>query len=654
MCGIFGAFGFDARDETFRDRAIALSKRIRHRGPDWSGVKQHKNNILCHERLAIVGVDSGAQPLTNEDDSIILAANGEIYNHVSLRKSLKKKHEFKTHSDCEVILYLYEEMGTDFITLLDGMFSFILYDAKKDLYIAARDPIGVTTLYQGWRYSDNSTWFASEMKSLHDECDRVIAFPPGHFYSSATGETTRYYNPTWFQHPAKQFPAADRPAPKQSLKEELEMYGNLRTTLEASVKKRLMSDVPFGVLLSGGLDSSLISSIAMRIMNEENKSSDDDDVKSIMSQASAWPRLHSFSIGLKGSPDLAAARRAADFLKTVHHEYTFTVQEGLDSISDVIYNLETYDVTTVRASTPMWLLSRKIKAMGVKMVLSGEGADEVYAGYLYFHAAPDAQSLHHETISRIQNLHTSDCLRANKSTMAWGLEARVPFLDKAFLDVSMLQVPPERKLSGAKSPYGQKMEKHVVRMAFDVHKIRELQKKAGVTKPSDLSNPAYFVHDTVLPYLPDEILWRQKEQFSDGVGYSWIDGLKDNAEKVVSDQEFERVKSGWMYKEDAPTTKEGVWYRRAFEKLFPQRACLESVVRWIPRKDWGCPEDPSGRAQKAHNAAYEKGAEAEAAVEESAPSAAAPAAPAAAAGGKKKKNKNKGGDSEQASKKAKV
>ncbi|KAJ3067655.1 asparagine synthetase [Podochytrium sp. JEL0797] len=650
MCGIFGAFGFDARDEAFRERAIALSKRIRHRGPDWSGVKQHNNNILCHERLAIVGVDSGAQPLTNADETVILAVNGEIYNHVSLRKSLKKKHVFKTHSDCEVILYLYEEMGTDFVSLLDGMFSFILYDAKKDKYIAARDPIGITTLYQGWRYADNSVWFASEMKSLHDECDRVIAFPPGHFYDSETQKTTQYYNPKWYSHIANGIPAVDAPAPQQSAKEELEMYGALRTTLEMSVKKRLMSDVPFGVLLSGGLDSSLISSIAMRVMSEDAKSEDGDDAKSAVSHASAWPRLHSFSIGLEGSPDLAAARRAADFLKTVHHEYTFTVQEGLDSISDVISHLETYDVTTVRASTPMWLLSRKIKAMGVKMVLSGEGADEIYAGYLYFHSAPDAQSLHHECITRIQNLHTSDCLRANKSTMAWGLEARVPFLDKAFLDVSMLQIPAERKLSGAKSPYGQKMEKHVVRMAFDVAKIRALQKKAGVTKPSDLSNPAYFVADSVLPYLPDEILWRQKEQFSDGVGYSWIDGLKDTAEKVVSDVEFERVKNGWIYKEDSPTTKEGVWYRRCFEKLFPQRACLESVVRWIPRGDWGCPEDPSGRAQKAHVAAYEKKEGEEGEVKEN--GVAAAAAPA----GKKGKKKNKGGNGEggKAAKKAKV
>ncbi|TPX72611.1 asparagine synthase (glutamine-hydrolysing) [Chytriomyces confervae] len=645
MCGIFGAFGFDDKSGGFRDTAIALSKRIRHRGPDWSGVKQFSNNILCHERLAIVGVDSGAQPLTNADESILLAVNGEIYNHVALRKTLKKKHEFKTHSDCEVILYLYEEMGTDFISMLDGMFAFILYDSKKDCYIAARDPIGVTTLYQGWRYSDNSVWFASEMKSLHDECDRVIAFPPGHFFSSKTGETTQYYSPSWFKHVEDQYPPVNRAAPKQTLKEELEMYGALRIALEKATKKRLMSEVPFGVLLSGGLDSSLTSAIAIRCMKDaEDGTGNDDDAKSVTDAASAWPRLHSFSIGLKGSPDLAAARRAADFLKTVHHDYTFTVQEGLDAIADVIWHLETYDVTTIRASTPMWLLSRKIKAMGVKMVLSGEGSDEILAGYLYFHSAPNAQALHHECISRIQNLHTSDCLRANKSTMAWGLEARVPFLDKEFLDVAMTQVPAERKVSGEKSAYGQKMEKHVIRMAFDVHKLRELQKKAGVTKPSDLSNPAYFIHPDTLPYLPDEILWRQKEQFSDGVGYSWIDGLKDMAEKMVSDQEFERVKQGWLYKEDAPTTKEGVWYRRVFEKLYPQRACLESVVRWIPRKDWGCPEDPSGRAQKAHNQAYEKKdgeAEQEEAAEEQ------PAATAA------KKRGKKGGAANESAKSAK-
>ncbi|KAI9346024.1 glutamine-hydrolyzing asparagine synthase [Zopfochytrium polystomum] len=589
MCGIFAVFGLggpaaasasstpvqQSPGDAFRERAVALSKRIRHRGPDWSGVKVAGSSILCHERLAIVGVDSGAQPLTNADESVILSVNGEIYNHLTLRKSLREPHNFKTHSDCEVILYLYEENGPNFVHLLDGMFSFVLYDRKKDLYLAARDHIGITTLYQGWRSSDRSVWFASEMKSLHDECDRIIAFPPGHIYNSATKQTTRYYNPTWYSHVDRGIPSkADEYKPNTE-QQDKEMYTALRTALERAVKKRLMSEVPYGVLLSGGLDSSLIASIAMRMrMKELEESEEDDDIKSAISSVAAWPRLHSFSIGLEGSPDLKAARRVADFLKTVHHEYTFTVQDGIDAISDVIWHLETYDVTTVRASTPMWLLSRKIKAMGVKMVLSGEGSDEIFAGYLYFHSAPSPQSLHHECISRIQNLHTSDCLRANKSTMAWGLEARVPFLDKAFLDVAMSQVPACHKAT-QQAPYHHRIEKHVLRAAFD---------------------------DKDDPYLPDDILWRQKEQFSDGVGYSWIDGLKDTAERCVTDEEF--ASRAETFPHDPPTTKEAYWYRRVFEKHFPQRACLESVVRWIPRRDWGCSEDPSGRAQKAHNAAY--------------------------------------------------
>ncbi|KAJ3316153.1 asparagine synthetase [Blyttiomyces sp. JEL0837] len=413
MCGIFAVFGIGEGGQNFRERAVALSKRIRHRGPDWSGVKVSGNNILCHERLAIVGVESslpsvsflgmrclrrrmwqiegedgkveddddedahsGAQPLTNEDESVILSVNGEIYNHVTLRKALKKPHKFKTHSDCEVILYMYEEMGTDFISHLDGMFSFVLYDKKKDIFIAARDHVGITTLYQGWRSTDHSVWFASEMKSLHDECDRIIAFPPGHFYNSQTKETKQYYRPAWYDHIAKGLPSLQDENKVQTEEEDKAMYTALRTSLERSVKKRLMSEVPYGVLLSGGLDSSLIASIAMRMrIKEMEVSAEDDDIRSAISSAAAWPRLHSFSIGLPGSPDLKAARRVADFLKTVHHEFTFTVQEGLDAISEVIWHLETYDVTTVRASTPMWLLSRKIKAMGVKMVLSGECSD---------------------------------------------------------------------------------------------------------------------------------------------------------------------------------------------------------------------------------------------------------------------------------------
>ncbi|KAI8916772.1 asparagine synthase [Powellomyces hirtus] len=583
MCGIFAVLGCSHDMETFRPRAVSLSKKVRHRGPDWSGVKVCGNNVICHERLAIVGVESGAQPLTNGDETLILSVNGEIYNHVTLRKLLKKDHSFKTQSDCEVILYLYEEMGVDLIQHLDGMFSFVLYDKKKDMYIAARDHVGITTLYQGWRNDDKSVWFASEMKCLQEDCDRIIAFPPGHYYNSQTGETVPYYKPEWYGHPAAGLPSLDDEQKVLSEKEEAEMYTSLRTALEKSVKKRLMSEVPYGVLLSGGLDSSLIASIAARQRRaaEDNGSAsasaeDDDDIRSAVSSSSAFPRLHSFSIGLPGSPDLAAAQRVATFLGTIHHGYTFTVDEGIDAIGEVIEHLETYDVTTIRASTPMYLLSRKIKAMGVKMVLSGEGADEIFGGYLYFHSAPSAQALQHECISRIQNLHTADCLRANKSTMAWGLEARVPFLDKAFLDVSMQAQFANHKLTG-RAPYNHPMEKYIIRKAFDT--------------PND-------------PYLPADILWRQKEQFSDGVGYSWIDSLKDHAQSRVTDEQFAGAAA--RFPVDTPTTKEAYWYREKFEAHFPQKQCTESVVRWIPRKDWGCSEDPSGRAQKGHNAAYEK------------------------------------------------
>ncbi|KAJ3389395.1 asparagine synthetase [Lobulomyces angularis] len=562
-----------------RTKAVMLSKKIRHRGPDWSGCysSTEHNNILCHERLAIVGVDSGAQPLSNVDEDIILSVNGEIYNHVTLKKLLKKKHTFKTHSDCEIILHLYEEMGTDFLPLLDGMFSFILYDKKKDLYLVARDHVGITTLYQGFRSSDNSVWFASELKALNEDCDKIISFPPGSFYLSSAKKTTTYYKPNWYNHPKQEYPSLADENKKLTAAEEEKMYKTLRTALEKSVQKRLMSEVPYGVLLSGGLDSSLIASIAIRMKQQElNLPNDDDDVRSAMSLAATWPKLHSFSIGLKGSPDLIAAKKVADHLKTVHHEMNFTVREGLDALEEVIFHLETYDVTTIRASTPMYLLSRKIKAIGVKMVLSGEGSDEIFGGYLYFHKAPTAQALHHECITRTQNLHTSDNLRANKSTMAWGLEARVPFLDRAFLDVAMETVPANAKLT-KKGPYNHPIEKYVLRKAFDT--------------PEN-------------PYLPKDVLWRQKEQFSDGVGYSWIDGLKDHAEKEVTEAQLKSAKEKFPH--DTPTTKEAYFYRTIFEKLFPQKACLESVVRWIPRKDWGCSEDPSGRAQSGHEEAYER------------------------------------------------
>lgn len=481
------------------------------------------------------------------------------------------------------------------------MFSFVLLDTSvtPSRMIAARDPIGITTLYQGWNTKRPGTvYFASELKALHDECDEVRSFPPGHVWDSATGETTRYFQPTWWDGDVK-----DEAVPTQS--------GDLtvlRETLEKAVKKRLMSEVPYGVLLSGGLDSSLIAAIAARETEKVAKAQaaaqgsqqqqqpqgsagdsaglvgvDDEAAADEVGTLTAWPRLHSFSIGLEGSPDLLAARVAAKYLGTVHHEYTFTVQEGLDAVEEVIYHLETYDVTTVRASTPMYLLSRKIKAMGVKMVLSGEGSDEIFGGYLYFHAAPTAKDFHQECIRRVKNLHTADCLRANKSTMAWGLEARVPFLDKEFLEVS-LNVKPEDKMFSKgslqeKDADGRpKMEKYIIRKAFDVGPLGER------------------------PYLPDEILWRQKEQFSDGVGYSWIDGLKDHAAAVVSDEQL--ATAAQRYPLDTPETKEAYLIRQVFESHFPTESAAKTAVRWIPRADWGCAADPSGRAVAIHEAAY--------------------------------------------------
>ncbi|KAI5480972.1 asparagine synthase (glutamine-hydrolyzing) [Pseudohyphozyma bogoriensis] len=590
LCGIFAAHHYKPDSlPAFRARAVALSKRLRHRGPDWSGCVMTDDAILCHERLAIVGVDSGAQPLTNDDGTLILAVNGEIYNHRTLRKNLKNTAAvFKTHSDCEVIMHLYKEHDTGLCAMLDGMFSFVLLDTSvtPSRLIAARDPIGVTTLYQGWSSERPGTvYFASELKALHDECDKIISFPPGHFWDSATGKTERYFKPTWWEGDVE--PSA---IPTTDVD-----YKLVRETLEAAVRKRLMSEVPYGVLLSGGLDSSLIAAIAARETDKlaaaQNRSlsrgRDGKPKTDIQEQEqetlTAWPKLHSFSIGLEGSPDLLAARVAADYLGTVHHEYTFTVQEGLDAVPDVIYHLETYDVTTVRASTPMYLLSRKIKAMGVKMVLSGEGSDEIFGGYLYFHAAPSPADFHQELIKRVKNLHTSDCLRANKSTMAWGLEARVPFLDKQFLEVS-LGIKPEDKTFGKGSAAtadkdGRPIaEKYILRKAFDV-------------SPDGR------------PYLPESILWRQKEQFSDGVGYSWIDGLKECAANSVTDEQL--AGAAERYPSDTPETKEAYYIRQIFEGHFPTDAAASTAVRWIPRADWGCAADPSGRAVAIHDAAYD-------------------------------------------------
>ncbi|KAG7452594.1 glutamine-hydrolyzing asparagine synthase [Guyanagaster necrorhizus] len=478
--------------------------------------------------------------------------------------------------------------------MLDGMFSFVLLDESvtPSRIIASRDPIGITTLYQGWSSKrPGAVYFASELKAIVDECDKIISFPPGHVYDSRDGTTTQYYRPTWWHGDDEGYTATIPSTPAD--------LALLRETLEAAVRKRLMSEVPYGVLLSGGLDSSLIASIAARETEKVAQAHFDARKRKLEETVSgpptpnglvteeatltSWPQLHSFSIGLENSPDLLAARKAAHFLGTVHHEYVFTVQEGLDAIPEVIYHLETYDVTTVRASTPMYLLSRKIKAMGVKMVLSGEGSDEILGGYLYFHAAPDEAAFHQESVRRVKNLHTSDCLRANKSTMAWGLEARVPFLDKAFLEVAM-NVDPKDKMfhKGTSQEVDEdgcpKMEKYILRKAFDCAPDGK-------------------------PYLPKSILWRQKEQFSDGVGYSWIDGMKDHAASVVADEAFSKRTERWP--EGTPDTKEAYYIRDVFDGLFPSDAAAKTAVRWIPRGDWGCASDPSGRSVNIHNAAYE-------------------------------------------------
>lgn len=562
MCGIFAAYGL-ADASAFKPQALKLSKRIRHRGPDWSGnFKSAKNHtILCHERLSIVGVSSGAQPITSEDESLALTVNGEIYNHIGLRDKYSD-YPFKTASDCETIIPLYQQYDLDAPNHLDGMFAFVLYDEKKDRVIAARDPIGVITLYMGRNSKQPKTvYFASELKCLTEDCDLIVAFPPGHVYDSATDKLTRYFKPTWWDE--NKIPTTPVDYPK------------LRHSLELAVRKRLMAEVPFGVLLSGGLDSSLIASIAAREASKASENIDQDQLAGVDEQgnlhSSSWGKVHSYAIGLKDAPDLLAARKVAKFIGTLHHEFTFTLEEGLDALSDVIYHLETYDVTTIRASTPMYLLSRKIKAQGVKMVLSGEGSDEIFGGYLYFGAAPSAKEFHTECVKRVKNLHLSDCLRANKSTMAWGLEARVPFLDKAFLELTM-NIDPKEKLI---KPEEKRIEKYILRKAFDT---------------SD--------DPSAKPYLPQEILWRQKEQFSDGVGYGWIDILKDTAEEVISDEQFASPKPEWG--SDIPTTKEAYWYRLKFDELYPQKAAASTVMRWVPKADWGCHADPSGRYAKLH------------------------------------------------------
>ncbi|RVX70203.1 Asparagine synthetase [glutamine-hydrolyzing] 2 [Exophiala mesophila] len=580
MCGIFACHGHPSV-ATFKTQALQCVKCLRHRGPDWSGNWTGKNTILCHERLSIVGVDTGAQPLVNDEGTIALAVNGEIYNHRILRKQLKKPYSFRTHSDCEVIIPLYLEHGIDAPKQLDGMFSFVLYDMEQDRTIAARDPIGITSFYIGRSsQTPGAVFFASELKALAPVCDKIDVFPPGHVYDSKTDSLTRYFEPSWWD--PERIP--DTPL-------DLKL---LRKTLEKSVLKRLMAEVPYGVLLSGGLDSSLTASIAQRESLRQralvdraqtngavNGATNGDvqtgtklvgiDDEDELSTVTFLPQLHSFSIGLPGAPDTKAALEVAKFLGTKHYDFTFTIQEGLDALSDVIYHLESYDVTTIRASTPMYLLSRKIKAMGVKMVLSGEGSDEIFGGYLYFHGAPNKEEFHKETVKRVKNLHLSDCLRANKSTSAWGLEARVPFLDKQFLEVAM-NIDPQEKMYTK-----DRIEKYIIRKAFDT---------------SD--------EPDVKPYLPDSILWRQKEQFSDGVGYGWIDALKDNAELNVTDEMMANPKPEWG--SDIPTSKEAYWYRTMFDEHFPPY-CASTVARWTPT--WSKQTDPSGRAIGTHVARYE-------------------------------------------------
>lgn len=542
MCGILAFFNsLDKSEFMTRNKFLDLLKRIRHRGPDWNGVYEIKDRVLIgHERLSIVGVDKGSQPLIYKN--IVLSVNGEIYNHKELFKtSLNNKYENNSGSDCEVILYLYKEYGAECVSMLDGIFSFILFDSENQKVLIARDPIGVIPLYYG--HSDiNGLGVASELKCLYDVCDKVEVFDPGTYIEfnlvKDTSIVKKYYNPEW--------PLISKSEP---FHQELYCY-KIREELTRSVDKRLMCEVPFGVLLSGGLDSSLIASITSRLLKHSNH---------------LWGNnLHSFSIGLEGAPDLKMAKKVADFLGTCHHEFTFTVQEGLDVIRDMVYTLETYDVTTIRASTPMYLMSRKIKALGIKMVLSGEGADELFGGYLYFHNAPNSDEFHRECVKRVNGLSNFDCLRANKSTMAWGIEARVPFLDKAFIDLAM-SISPNLKLKD-------KMEKYILRKAFDT---------------------------PVNPYLPDEILWRQKEQFSDGVGYNWVDSIIEHASSKILDNEMDEDNL-IRYVPDIPKTKEALYYRKLFDELFPDRSSI--VPRWIPNTDWvGVKADPSGRAQNAHD-----------------------------------------------------
>ncbi|HEY7751294.1 MAG TPA: asparagine synthase B [Ignavibacteriaceae bacterium] len=555
MCSIAGILDIKTDPVELRKRALQMSKLLRHRGPDWSGMYSNGNAILAHERLAIVDIEHGSQPILSKDRSLALAVNGEIYNHKELEARLKIKYEFQTKSDCEIINALYKEKGTEFLDELNGIFAFVLYDEQTKSYLVARDHIGIVPLYTGYD-KDGNFYVASELKALINFCSTIKEFPPGHFLSSKDGIFKQYYKRDWSEFENVKNNSTDKSTLKQSL--------------EQAVHRQMMSDVPYGMLLSGGLDSSIIAAIAKKFSAKRIESNDKQDAW--------WPKLHTFAIGLDGSPDLKAAQLVANHIGSVHHNFHFTIQEGLDVLHDVIYHLETYDVTTVRASTPMYLMARKIKSMGIKMVLSGEGSDEIFGGYLYFHKAPDAESLHIETVRKLSRLHWFDCLRANKSMAAWGVEARVPFLDKEFLDIAMM-INPEDKLSGVKG----KIEKHLLREIF-----------------SD--------------YLPDSVLWRQKEQFSDGVGYSWINTLKKFTNDEVTDTQMQNAH--FRFPINTPQSKEEYYYRQIFDEYFPADSAALCVPAG-PSVACSTPEalawdkelqniiDPSGRAVRmVHKESY--------------------------------------------------
>ena len=554
MCGIVCAFDLKQKSDDLRSQILEMSKRIRHRGPDWSGIFSNDKALMGHERLAIVDPTSGNQPLFSEDGRYVLAANGEIYNHKELRQQFEGKYKFKTASDCEVILALYQEKGPEFVDEMNGIFGFAIYDTQEDTYFVARDHMGIIPLYMGW--DQHGTFYvASELKALEGVCTKIELFPPGHYLCSSDEAPVQWYTRDWMEF--------------DQVKDNTTSIDDIHDALAAAVRRQLMSDVPYGVLLSGGLDSSVTSALAKLYASKRVESDD--------KQAAWWPQLHSFSVGLEGSPDLAAAQKVADHIGTVHHEIKFTIQEGLDAIRDVVYNLETYDITTIRASTPMYLMARAIKSLGIKMVLSGEGADELFGGYLYFHKAPTAKDFHEETVRKLDKLHQYDCLRANKSLAAWGIEGRVPFLDKAFMDVAMRINPKDKMINQ------ERMEKWVVRKAFE-------------------------------KYLPESVAWRQKEQFSDGVGYNWIDTLKEVVEAAVSDEQMANAQ--YRFPKQTPQNKEEFYYRSIFEEHFPSETaalCVPSVpsvacstpiaLEWD--EAFKNMNDPSGRAvAKVHDDAY--------------------------------------------------